>query len=93
MERAEGQVSFALCAPEVEAVLPSPNPHPDPHPHPKPNPHPKPKPKPNPKPKPKPKPNPNQAEEPDFHAVVFTQYDAMQRTLVAAIKAASRSGG
>ena len=34
-----------------------------------------------------------QAEEPDFHAVVFTQYDAMQRTLVAAIKAASRSGG
>ena len=34
-----------------------------------------------------------QAEEPDFHAVVFTQYDEMQRTLVEAVKTASRSGG
>ena len=45
MERAEGQVSFALCAPEV--VLPNPNPspshnpnpHPNRHPHPHPHPH------------------------------------------------------
>ena len=34
-----------------------------------------------------------QAEEPDFHAVVFTQYDEMQRALVEAVKTASRSGG
>ena len=44
MERAEGQVSFALCAPEVEAVLPNPDPDPNPDPNPNPNPNPIPNP-------------------------------------------------